>query len=147
MEKGMIFSIDSMVSFTLILIILLGFIFSLNNYALRVHTNSKNFYLEEKTLTSADSFVKNHSTNNGLFGIAIFDFDKKRVKNNQLSIFLAAPFTEYFEEDGFFVKQISIEKNVFFKSEKIGIECVTLKRFVLFESKKSIVEYTGCLNK
>ena len=146
MEKGMIFSTDAMIAFIIILAALLGFVMAIGNYEARVQSVSKNFYLEEKTIMAADSFVKNHSNTNAVLGIAEIDYDKKRVKNNVLSLFLAPQFSEYAEEGGFFVKKIIIGEEVLFESELKGKECMTVRRLVLYESEKKITEYTGCLN-
>lgn len=143
MQKGLIFSIDSLLAFIILLIALMGFVFMLADYEKRVNESSKFFYLEEKTIMAADSFVKNYSNKNALFGSAIFDLDKKRILNNELNN--KKNFIEYFEITGFFVKRVLIGKTVLFESEKESKNCITVKRFVLFDSQKKIVEYTGCL--
>jgi hypothetical protein len=143
MKKGMIFSIDSLVAFVILLIALMGFVFMLDSYERRVVESAKFFYLEEKTIMAADSFVKNYSNKNALFGSAIFSPDKKRILNNELNN--QNNFLEYSEKNGFFVKRVSVGKKVLFENQTESKNCVTVKRFVLFESQKNIVEYTGCL--
>jgi hypothetical protein len=145
MEKGMIFSIDAMIAFFVLLIALLGFAVALANYESRVHLASTHFYLEEKTIMAADSFVKNRSNENAIFGTAIKDYEKRRIKSNELSIEDSTLFSEYSEKNGFFVKKIVSNTKVLFESSSEGKECFSVRRFVLINSKKQIIEFTGCL--
>lgn len=146
MNRGMIFSIDAMIAFIIILSSILGFAVMLGNYEFRVSESANQFYLEEKTIMAADSFVKNNSIRNSVFGLAIFDIDKKRVKSNELSLAFSSPFLSYDEDEGFFVKKIVVGEKVLFEDEKESTNCLSVKRFVLFESEKQVVTYTGCVN-
>ena len=146
-SKGMIFSLDAMISFVIILICALLFVFALNNYSQKSEQNLKSFELEEKALLLADSFIKNFDENNPLRGACIYDSDKKRVRTNELSLenMKKAKSIEFGE---MFVKSITYtinEKSQTLQlSSKKSIECVSAKRFGLIDGEKTIIIIQTC---
>jgi hypothetical protein len=148
-NRGVIFAIDAIIASCILLLGLLAFFITLGNYSNRLGEESKNIFLGEKTIFVADSFVKNYSAENSLLGACIIDYEKKRVKSNELS---SANFSNAraLELDEFFVKSVSIKgggpkKNVFM-SGKNGKNCITIRRFALVDGEKAIVEVQGCLS-
>ena len=148
-NRGFIFSIDALIAFTIMLFSLLVFVIILSNSTTQLVKSTENFYLEEKTIFVADSFVKNFDTENSLLGACVFDLEKKRIKSNELTRTNFANMHKL-QIDDFFVKQVIIkthlkEERIFFdaRNEK---ECVTVKRFVILDGEKAIVLLEGCLN-
>jgi len=146
-SKGMIFSLDAMISFVIILICALLFVFALNNYAQKAEQSVKDFELEEKALMIADSFVKNLDENNTIRGAGIYDSDKKRVRTNELTTenIKKAKSIEFGE---IFVKSLTYtitEKSQTLQlSLKKSNECISAKRFVLIDGEKAIIQILTC---
>jgi hypothetical protein len=148
-SKGMIFSFDAMISF----LILLFFIFVLVNFISEKYLFEKqevdHFFLEEKVLLCADSFVKNHNPQNTTLGAAIVDTEKKRAESNKLTlanILQAKPYST----GNFFIKKIQYynqnqETQTIELSTVKSQNCISSKRFVLIDGEKSIIEFTGCI--
>lgn len=147
-NKGMIFSFDTMVAFTIMLFVIFGSIYFISTNYEKQKENLENFYLTEKTLLVLDSLVKNNNPENYLLGSAIIDISKKRVKSNELKKENLLN-SKSFELNDFFVKEISWENN--FESKKIILsqkeskKCFSSKRFVKIDEEKSIIELKGCL--
>jgi hypothetical protein len=133
-----------MLAFLIVLVAVIAFVSALSEYGRRVETAARNFYLEEKTMLAADSFVKNHSAKNALLGAAVFDGEKMRVKSNELSSLNFSGIAGV-DAGGFFVKRVSAGEEIIYESEEEGKNCVSVKRFVLLDSAKKIIFYTGCL--
>ncbi|VVB76519.1 Uncharacterised protein [uncultured archaeon] len=95
----------------------------------------------------ADSMVKNSNTTTPLLGACVYDFDKKRVKTNELSSaeIKKAAFAQYGK---IFVKSISYEtgagKENILLTQKISENCITAKRFVLIEGEKGLIFIQTC---
>jgi hypothetical protein len=147
-QKGIIFSIDSMIAFIIMLFVIFGTIYFISTNYEKQKENILDFYLMEKTLLLTDSLVKNNSLENYLLGAAIIDLEKKRVKSNELKkkyLMLA----KSFELEDYFVKEISWKNNFESKkivlSEKNSQKCFSSKRFVKIDGEKSIIELKGCL--
>lgn len=145
--RGMIFSLDAMISFTIMLSGVLLFVLALNNYATNAEQNIKNFELEEKALLIADSFVKNFDENNTLRGACVYDPEKKRVRANELNLeniknakelVLGKIFTKSVE----YKTQTNSRKVTL--SQKDSANCVSAKRFVLIEGEKGIIQILTC---
>jgi hypothetical protein len=143
----MIFSLDATIAFTIMLCALLVFLLTLNVYAQIGVSQARGFELEEKALLIADSMVKNYDANNTLLGACIVDYDKKRVRTNELTstnIKQAKP-TEFGK---FFVRTISYEtktrKETTQLSAKKIVECLTAKRFVLIDGEKGVIQVQTC---
>jgi hypothetical protein len=142
--NGAIFSIDALLAFIILLFALLSFSITLTNYSQSILFSSRQFYLEEKTILAADSFVKNYSSQNGLLGAAILDFDKKRIRANELSTLNFESFNNYNSEN-FFVSKIYSANETIYDSGLQSESCFSVKRFVLLDSQKKIITYQGCL--
>ncbi|MEK6959407.1 MAG: hypothetical protein AABW59_05180 [archaeon] len=140
----MIFSIDAMIAFTITMLFVLGFLFYISNATKESVSQSEHFYLEEKTLLLADSLVKNANIENSSLGACVMDFEKNRVKSNYLSALALLNFKPV-EKERFFLKSIETAGTKAFSSDKIGKECIAVKRFVLFEGVKQTVTVTGCI--
>jgi hypothetical protein len=148
-EKGMIFTLDAGIAFTIMLIGMLVFATTLANTAEKAGQNITNFELEEKALMIADTFVKNYDENNTLRGACIYDKDKKRILTNELSS-KNIQTAKQAELERFFVKSITYktktkEKTIQFTQKENGEtemlensikECLTVKRFVLIDGEK-----------
>ncbi len=152
-QKGIIFSTDAMLAFSITLLMILGFAIALGNYSERMSEKSESFFLEEKTFMVADSFVKNYNSENTMLGACIVDYEKKRVKSNWID---STNFEEIKQVDinGFFVKEIVAKSNITEKtpSEKHifldnfeGKNCLKVERFVLIDGEKAIIQIEGCL--
>ncbi|MBT4870766.1 MAG: hypothetical protein HON47_04280 [Candidatus Diapherotrites archaeon] len=145
-SKGLIFSMDALVAFIIVLSMLLIFVLTINNNGNNLTQNVGHFFLEEKVMLIADSLVKNHNEENNLLGSATIDLEKKRVKSNELNL---ANFNNLksIKQDDFFIKSVSYKTN--FKKEKWIIEnkigeCLIVKRFALIDGVKGIIFVEGC---
>lgn len=149
-NRGMIFSIDTTIAAGIILLSLLAFFIALNNYSNNIMKASRQAFLEEKTLFTADAFVKNYSPENAVLGACKTDFEKKRVKSNEID---SKNFSEIRQINSkkFFIKKILLKnaangpEKIIFADAKNSEECVTAKRLAIVDSEKTIIETTGCL--
>jgi len=143
----MIFSLDAMISFVIVLACTLLFVFALNNYAQRAEQGLKDFELEEKALLTADSFVKNFDENNTIRGACVYDAEKKRVRTNELSRENITK-AKGIEFGNIFVKSITFTTNgtpeTIALSSKKSSECISAKRFVLIDREKAIILIQTC---
>ncbi len=147
-KKGLIFSIDAMFSFVIILFSVFGLLYFIStNYENQKET-IQDFYLMEKTFLITDSLIKNNNPKNYLLGSAIINLDKKRTLSNELKreyLLLA----QKFELEDFFVKELTwsneTETKKMILSEKNSNNCISAKRFVKIDDRKSIIELKGCL--
>ncbi len=146
-ERGIIFSLDAGISFTIVLIGVLVFVFALNGYAESAKNISINFELEEKALMLADAMVKNNNSQNPLLGACIYDADKKRVRTNELSS-TEIKRAQFMQFGKIFVKSISYEtarkKEITPLTQKTSENCITSKRFVLIDGEKGIIFIQTC---
>ncbi len=148
-QKGMSFTIDTIFSVLIILIILFSFSFFIFQKISNETNFEKQFILEQKTISVADAIVKNNNENS-MLGASVIDLDKKRTLSNIIS-------TENknfinLELDDFFIKEInlkyknnSIEK--LFSKETNTNNCFSIERFVLvrkIELKKAKIQIVGC---
>lgn len=143
--NGAMFSIDALLAFVILLFAVLSFTITLSNYSENILLSSKQFYLEEKTILVADSFVKNHSLQNGLLGSAILDSDKKRIRANELSTLNFQSFNDY-NAGIFYINRVYSENELIYDSGLKSESCFSVKRFVLSDGQKKIVTYQGCLD-
>jgi hypothetical protein len=146
-EKGMIFSLDASIAFTILLFGILLFANTLANNVQNAKENIKSIELAEKAIMIADSLVKNYDENNTLLGSCIIDLDKKRVKSNELSvenIRNAKPL----KIDDIFVEKIKVQTSTLnetiFLEKKESNECYNIKRFSLINGEKGIIEVRTC---
>ena len=146
-NRGIIFSMDTLVAFVIVLFILLIFVFSVNNQTNKITQNIGHFFLEEKVMLVADSLVKNYNEENNLLGACIIDVEKKRVKSNEID---SVNFSNLkpIKQDTFFVKSVSYQTNT--RTNKIIVEnrsgnCLVVKRFVLIDDEKGFVFVEGCV--
>ncbi len=146
-QKGQIFGIDAMISFTIMLFCLLTFAITLANQTQNTLNNLQDFELEEKTIAITDSLVKNRDENNPLFGSCAVDYEKKRVLTSVIDIELLRK-AQTVDFEGIFAKQITIKKNDYveniFLETRDSNQCISVKRFALIENKKSILEVVIC---
>ena len=146
-NRGIIFSMDALIAFVIVLFMLLMFVFSVNNQTNKITQNIGQFFLEEKIMLVADSLVKNYNEENSLLGACIIDVEKKRVKSNEIS---SANFSNLkpLKQDAFFVKSVSYQtqtkKNKIVVENKIGT-CLIVKRFVLIDGEKGLIFVEGCV--
>ena len=146
-ERGMIFSLDAGISFTIVLVGMLVFVFTLNGYAQSAEKINANFELEEKALMIADAMVKNANAENPLLGACIYDAEKKRVKTNELSS-SEIKRTRPAQFGKVFVQRISYEiggkKETLVLDQKNTNNCATAKRFVLIDGEKGLIFIQTC---
>ena len=146
--KGMIFSLDAGISFTILLISMLVFVLMLNNYAEKAKQNIENFELEEKALMIADSFVKNFDENNTIRGACLYDPEKKRVKTNEITLENIKK-AKTISFGRIFIQKISYstktkEETFMLEAGKKEKQCINAKRFVLIEGKKGFINIQTC---
>jgi hypothetical protein len=143
----MIFSLDAMISFTIMLTGILLFVFALNNYATNAEQNITQFELEEKALLISDSFVKNFDETNTLRGACIYDSEKNRILTNELSLENIKKAKEL-QPGKIFTKSIEYKTQTktgkITLSQKEGQNCISAKRFVLIEGEKGIIQILTC---
>lgn len=149
-NKGLIFSTDLIITVSIMLFSIFFFLIIINNNFQQNIEFEKEKYLESKTIFVADSFVKNFNENNTLLGACIIDFEKKRVLSNEINSNNFSKIKEL-EITDFFIKKISyknyFEEKTFYENKlKKPKNCVSISRFVLLNSIKSIITFTGCLN-
>ena len=146
-EKGAIFSLDAAIAFALTLLSLLAFASALGNHSSQITGQEESVFLQEKTLMVADSFVKNYNPENGLLGACAVDPEKRRVKSNELDSRNFAGIRP-FAAGSFFVKKVSVPAKGFAREldARQGKQCLTVRRFVLVDGEKAIVEVEGCLD-
>ena len=147
--KGMIFSLDAGISFTILLISILVFVLMLNNYAQKAVQNTENFELEEKALMIADSFVKNFDENNPIRGAGIYDSEKKRVKTNELTLenikkAKTISFSKIFVQKISYLTKTREEIFTIDTDKNQTKECITAKRFALIDGEKGIIQIQTC---
>ena len=145
--RGIIFSLDAGISFTITLAMALIFATILAQNAASIENEIKNFELEENALFIADSLVKNYNENNTLLGSCVLDLEKKRVRTNEillsnLSKAKAININEIYVES-IFVKTSSLEK-IFQLERELSINCINVKRFVLIDGEKGIIGVKTC---
>ena len=143
----MIFSIDAGIAFTIILTCTLAFVLTLNVNAQIVEQQTTDFELEEKALLVADSMVKNYNPKNTLLGACILDFDKKRVRTNELTSenikkAKSASFGKIFVKNISYTAQTRKENLQL--SAKTAKECISAKRFVLIDGEKGVILIQTC---
>ncbi|MFA6064722.1 MAG: hypothetical protein WCW44_03210 [archaeon] len=146
-SKGIIFSLDAGISFSITLVTVLLFATFLAQTASSTQNEIKNFELEEKAILIADSLVKNYDENNSLLGTCILDIEKKRIRTNEISfsnLINLKPIS--FGE--IYVESITVKTNSFQKTfqieEKVSNDCISVRRFALIEGEKGIIEVKTC---
>ena len=147
-NKGIIFSIDALIAFIIVLFMIMVFVIYIENQSEKITQNLGQFFLEEKLLLVADSLVKNYNSENVLLGACAYDIGKKRVKTNEIST-INFEQIKLLRQDNFFVKSVSFETET--RSEKWLVEnkagiCLTTKRFVLIDGEKGLIFVEGCIN-
>ena len=145
--KGMIFTLDAGISFTIILLSVLLFAVTLNANAIKAEENISNFALEEKANLIADSFVKNFDENNTLRGACVYDPLKRRVKTNELRL-ANIKNANTIEFGKIFVKELEYttqtQHEFITLNQKSSSKCITEKRFVLIDWEKGIILIKTC---
>ena len=110
----------------------------------------KTFELEEKGMLITDSLVKNYDENNSLLGACIYDLEKKRVRTNEISLSNLTN-AKPLQSGEIFVESISIRTKSISKTvsieKKTSSECVNVKRFVLIDGEKGLIEVKTCTTK
>lgn len=145
-NRGIIFTIDTLLTTIILLIILLSFsiiLFQIINNNLELE---KQFFLEQKTIAIADAIVKNNNSN-ALLGMSKIDFEKKRVLSNNLTL-SNNNFTSI-ELNDFFIKEVSYllknkQSKTIFLNKKTFSNCFAVQRFVLIEKQKGLIKIVGC---
>jgi hypothetical protein len=148
-KKGIIFFTDAIISSAIMLVIILVFVFFITNKINILVQEEKHFFLEEKTIFLADSFVKNFDSENAMLGACKIDLKKKRILSNEIdSLNFGNIKAKHF--DNFFIKEIIIDffyekrERIFFDSFE-GKECFSVRRFAFVDNKKAGIEFKGCL--
>jgi hypothetical protein len=147
-SKGIIFSMDALVAFIIILFLILGFSISLQQNTEKLYSESESFFLEEKTIMITSAMLSNYNEENTMLGACIIDYEKKRTLTNELS-YTNISVAKTFQQDNFFVKSISFSsqsKNWKFIIQNKKGKCITVKRFVLMDGEKGIINVEGCLD-
>ena len=142
----MIFSMDVLIAFLLIIGMLYIMLLHFDLFENRVEAEISKFTLMKNAVMLSDSLVKNCEIG---IGLAKSDFSSHRCLSNELSsLFLNDK--NYFETDEFFVERIEVEfvnfeKKELFKSEKISNnECVSSERFVYLDGRKAKLNLVVC---
>jgi hypothetical protein len=146
-NKGFVFTTDLIFTIMILLVMLLVFVIFINNHINFFVQQEKNTYLEEKTIFTADSFVKNYNEENAMLGACFSDDLKKRVLSNEINSLNFSKIKQL-ELTDFFIKKI-IVKNIFektiFESPAQSKNCFSIKRFVFVDNIKSEITFLGCL--
>ena len=146
-SRGIIFSLDATISFTIVLLMALVFVTFLAQNASATEREIKTFELEEKGMLIADSIVKNYDENNSLLGACVYDLDKKRVRTNEISLSNLNNAKPLLSGE-IFVKSILVKTNSVSKTVSIenkpSSECINVKRFALIDGEKGIIEVKTC---
>ena len=146
-NRGIIFSMDALVAFVIVMFMLLVFTINLGNETNNLTQNVGHFFLEEKVMMVADSLIKNYNEENSLLGACIVDLDKKRVKSNEISS-LNFSNLKQLNQDEFFIKSVSYKTQT--QSKKYLIddresECLVVKRLALIDGEKGLIFVEGCV--
>ena len=142
----MIFSMDVLIAFLLIVGMLYIMLLHFDLFENRVENEISEFTLMKNAIMISDSLVKNCEAG---IGFAKSDFSSRRCLSNELSSLLLNDFN-YFETEDFFVERIEVEfenkeKQVFFKSSGNGDnDCVSSERFVYFDGRKAKLNLVVC---
>jgi hypothetical protein len=145
-EKGIIYSLDALISFLIMLFACLVFAVILANNATQLEKNIYFFELEEKAMLIADSLVKNLDTNNSLLGACTYNTNTKRVESNKIDLELLFR-AKQIDSNKFIVKRITVndgKKTELNLSSAVLAECIAVKRFVLADGKKAVIEVETC---
>ena len=146
-NRGIIFSMDALVAFVIVMFMLLVFTINLGNETNNLTQNVGHFFLEEKVMIVADSLIKNYNEENSLLGACMIDLDKKRVKSNEISS-LNFSNLKQLNQDEFFIKSVSYKTQT--RSKKYLIEdregeCLVVKRLALIDGEKGLIFVEGCI--
>ena len=141
--KGIMFSLDFAIAFLLILVIML-----VSAAAIHLTENEELNELKEKSLQEdrvmlMDALVKKPADGN-LPGLAFFDSEKRRVKENQL-VAIELKGQETLEDFG--LKELWLEcdtRKKLFESEQEENECVVLVRMVFEGAEKCLLKGKFC---
>ena len=146
-NRGIIFSMDALVAFVIVMFMLLVFTINLGNETNNLTQNVGHFFLEEKVMMVADSLIKNYNEENSLLGACVIDLDKKRVKSNEINS-LNFSNLKQLNQDEFFIKSISYKTQTRSKKyliEDRGGECLVVKRLALINGEKGLIFVEGCI--
>ncbi|MDO8648060.1 MAG: hypothetical protein Q7R70_06650 [Candidatus Diapherotrites archaeon] len=151
-SKGSVFSIELFFAFLVCVLILAA---ALRSEALMLFgssQNSKQFFLEEKTIMLADALVKNRNAEQPLAGSAFFDSEKRTVISNLVdsSLLNSAKPAKFGNVEVF---EISLQRKnqrpeIILSNPLPSGNCVSVKRFVVLQetSEKAIVGVIACEN-
>jgi hypothetical protein len=148
-QKGIAFTVDTIFSVLIILIILFSFSIFTFQKVTTENFFEKQFILEQKTIAISDAIVKNNNSNSFL-GMSVIDVDKKRVLSNIIS--LENKNFNNLNLDNFFIKEITVKfknnssQNIFFV-ETTATSCFSINRFVIVKGitqEKAKIEVVGC---
>jgi len=149
-QKGIIFSTDAIISFTITLFTMLIFVLYLSNIVNSETRKIEQIELEEKAVFIIDSMIKNQNEENALLGACNYDSDKKRVLTNNLNYSQLKTNSKPITIEDFFVKEITItftntnKKEIINLSAKDSKNCINVKRFTLVDNLKTIIEVKTC---
>jgi hypothetical protein len=149
--KGFVISFDA--SFTAFILFCMVFLLCSKAFSSISFSSgaNANLFLQEKALFISDSFVKNSNPENYFLGSAFYDSAKKRIISNKIDSFAVSKLSsQSYLLSGIKVSSLSfqnpythsqISKPVFSYETK---NCVVVKRFVLFNEQKTLVELKIC---
>jgi len=146
-NRGIIFSMDALVAFVIVMFMLLVFTINLGNETNNLTQNVGHFFLEEKIMMITDSLIKNYNEENSLLGACVIDLDKKRVKSNEISS-LNFSNLKQLNQDEFFIKSVSYKTQTLNKKyliENREGECLVVKRLALIDGEKGLIFVEGCI--
>lgn len=146
-NKGFVFSLDAGIAF----MIAIGILFvAISAAAENIRENVKterDFELWKNTVFFADAIVKNNSPEQSVLGSAVFDFEKQRVKSNEIDLKLLEK-ASAIENKEFELKKISLvfqdSEKVFFEKQTGKKNCLAIERIVLAEGKIAKLVLEGC---
>lgn len=142
----MIFSMDVLIAFLLIVGMLYIMILHFNLFEEQIVNEIDDFTLMKNAVMISDSLVKNCEKG---IGLAKLNFSSRRCLSNEL---ISGTFSDfnYFKNTEVFVKKIGIE---FKNSEQMELfagngnednDCVSSERFVYFEGRKAKLNLVIC---
>ncbi|MGI6589080.1 MAG: hypothetical protein ACOX1V_00230 [Candidatus Iainarchaeum sp.] len=148
-QRGIIFSTDATINFVIILFTLLIFTLTLSNTINSTKKELTQLELDQKAIFITDSLIKNQNTNQPLLGGCIYDEEKKRVLTNNID-YLKIKEASGLKINNFFVESITLEFLKTNQTEKIIYstkqtnQCTSVKRFVVTNNQKTIIEVRVC---
>ena len=146
-SRGFLFSMDTAIACIIALGMLL-IIISAGAQSINAEIKSeKEFALWKNIVFVSDSIVKNNIPGQSMFGSAVFDSEKHRVKSNEIDPALLGDVSG-FSNPEFKLKKIKLvfeeHEETFFETQVSSKNCLVIERLVLVQGKKALLALEGC---